>query len=64
MADDIVVLREYGNEFDARFAATILEANVRREFAVKLIGRAADARERFCAISREEKLKHPGVVAV
>ena len=27
MADDIVVLREYGNEFDARFAATILEAN-------------------------------------
>ena len=27
MSDDIVVLREYANEFDARFAATILEAN-------------------------------------
>jgi hypothetical protein len=27
MSDEIVVLREYGNEFDARFAATILEAN-------------------------------------
>ena len=27
MADDIVVLREYGNEVEARFAATVLEAN-------------------------------------
>jgi hypothetical protein len=27
VSDDIVVLREYANEFEARFAATILEAN-------------------------------------
>ena len=27
MAVDIVVLREYGNEVEARFAATVLEAN-------------------------------------
>ena len=27
VADDIVVLREYGNEVEARFAATVLEAN-------------------------------------
>ena len=27
MSDEIVVLRTYANEFDARFAATILEAN-------------------------------------
>ncbi|MEO5813799.1 MAG: DUF2007 domain-containing protein [Gemmatimonadaceae bacterium] len=27
MADDIVVLREYGNEAEAQFAATVLEAN-------------------------------------
>ncbi|MEO8334278.1 MAG: DUF2007 domain-containing protein [bacterium] len=27
MADDIVVLREYGNEVEAQFAATVLEAN-------------------------------------
>ena len=27
MAEDIVVLREYGNEVEARFAATVLEAN-------------------------------------
>ena len=27
MSDEIVVLREYGNEFEARLAATILEAN-------------------------------------
>jgi hypothetical protein len=27
VADDIVVLREYGNEMEAQFAATVLEAN-------------------------------------
>ena len=27
MSDDVVVLRKYANELDARFAATILEAN-------------------------------------
>lgn len=27
MADDIVVLREYGIEVEAQFAATVLEAN-------------------------------------
>lgn len=27
MAEDIVVLRQYGNEVEARFAATVLEAN-------------------------------------
>lgn len=27
MSDEIVVLRKYVNEFEARFAATILEAN-------------------------------------
>ena len=27
MSDDIVVLRKYINEFEARFAATVLEAN-------------------------------------
>jgi hypothetical protein len=27
VSDEIIVLRTYGNELDARFAATILEAN-------------------------------------
>jgi hypothetical protein len=27
VADDIVVLRKYGNEVEAQFAATVLEAN-------------------------------------
>jgi hypothetical protein len=27
VAEDIVVLREYGNEVEAQFAATVLEAN-------------------------------------
>ena len=27
MAEDIVVLRKYGNEVEAQFAATVLEAN-------------------------------------
>jgi hypothetical protein len=27
VADDIVILRKYGNEVEAQFAATVLEAN-------------------------------------
>jgi len=45
-------------------APSTLEAKVQRDFGVKLIGRAADVRERFYAISMEEKLKQPAVVAV
>jgi LysR family transcriptional activator of nhaA len=45
-------------------APTVMELTIKRDFAVKLIGRAPDVRERFYAISMEAKLQHPAVVAI
>jgi LysR family transcriptional activator of nhaA len=45
-------------------APSVLERKIQQEMRVRLVGRAADVRERFYAISLEAKLKHPAVVAV
>jgi len=45
-------------------APSIMEATVQHDFGVRLVGRAADVRERFYAISLEAKPKHVAVVAV
>ncbi len=45
-------------------APTLMEAALKRDFGVKLVGRTPDVRERFYAISMEAQLKHPAVVAV
>src|SRR5687767_7172843 len=63
--DDSALMFWFGQSGAGAFPApSILESTVQRDFGVKLIGRAADVRERFYAISMEEKLKHPAVVAV
>jgi LysR family transcriptional activator of nhaA len=63
--DDSALMFWFGQSGVGAFPApSTLEAKVQRDFGVKLIGRAADVRERFYAISMEEKLKHPAVVAV
>ena len=63
--DDSALMFWFGQSGAGAFPApSTLEAKVQRDFGVKLIGRAADVRERFYAISMEEKLKHPAVVAV
>ena len=43
---------------------TILEQRIRRQFDVRVIGRAEAIREQYFAISTERKLKHPGVIAI
>ena len=45
-------------------APTIMEATLKRDFGVKLVGRTAEVRERFYAISMEAKIQHPAVVAI
>ena len=37
---------------------------MKRQYAVQVIGRIEQVRERFYAISVERRLKHPAVVAI
>jgi LysR family transcriptional activator of nhaA len=43
---------------------TILEHRIRKQFAVRVVGRVESIRERYYAISTERKLKHPAVIAI
>ena len=45
-------------------AASVIEDEVREQYGVQVVGRAAGVRERFYAVSYERRLKHPAVVAV
>jgi len=46
------------------FAPSVISAEVRRQYGVKIIGKASAVREQFFAISLDRKLKHPAVVAI
>ena len=43
---------------------TVIEAEICRMYRTEVIGRAAEVRESFYAISPERKLKHDAVVAI
>jgi len=45
-------------------APSVIEAEVRRQYGVQIVGWVETVRERFYAISEERKLKHPVVVAI
>jgi LysR family transcriptional activator of nhaA len=45
-------------------APTVIEADIRREMGLELVGRARDVRERFYAITLEEEPTHPAVAAI
>ena len=45
-------------------ASTVIEAEVRQQYKVELVGRIDSIREHFYAISGDRKLKHPAVVAI
>ena len=63
--DDSALMFWFGQTGMGVFPApTIMEATLKRDFGVKLLGRAPDVRERFYAISMEAKLQHPAVVAI
>ena len=42
----------------------VVEKEVRRRYAVSIVGRSKDLGHRFYAISLERKIRHPGVLAV
>lgn len=45
-------------------APTVVEREMRTQFGLRVIGRIAEVRERFYAISVERRIKHPAVVAI
>ena len=62
---DTALLSAFGERGIGLFAApTAIEAEMKRQYAVQVIGRIEQVRERFYAISVERRLKHPAVVAI
>ncbi len=63
--DDSALAMDFGQEGIGVFAVpTVIEAEVRRQYRVGVVGRAPAVRQQFYAISVERKIKHPAVVAV
>jgi LysR family transcriptional activator of nhaA len=61
--EDAAVLQALGAQGLGLFAApTVVEAEIRRAYGVRVVGRLHDVHERFYAISAERKLQHPAVL--
>jgi LysR family transcriptional regulator, transcriptional activator of nhaA len=62
---DRALLRTFA-QAGAGFCAvpTAVEAEVRRQYRLRVLGRLADIKERFFLISTEKKLRHPAVAAM
>jgi LysR family transcriptional activator of nhaA len=63
--DDSALLFWFGRTGAGVFPApTVIGTDITRELGVKLVGKTEEVRERFYAITLEEKIKHPAVVAI
>jgi len=63
--EDSAILKVFGQAGEGLFAApSAIEQEVRRQYSLRVVGRIADVKERFYAISVERRLKHPAVVAI
>jgi len=63
--EDSALLQVFGQRgLGLFFAPSVISADVRRQYSVKIIGTASAVREQFFAISLDRKLKHPAVVAI
>lgn len=63
--EDNALLKVFGQSGMGLFAGpSVIEAEIRRQYGVQVVGRIDAIRERFYAISVERKLKHPAVVAI
>ena len=63
--EDSAVLKVFGQRGLGLFAGpTVLEREIRRQYAVRVVGRITAVRERFYAITAERKLTHPAVLAI
>ena len=63
--EDSAVMKVFGQAGMGLFAApTIVEREVRRQYAVKVVGRIPEVRERFYAISVERRIRNPAVLSI
>jgi LysR family transcriptional activator of nhaA len=63
--EDSALMQAFGGEGIGIFPVpSVVEAEVRRQAGVRLVGRLPAVRERFYAISAERRLKHPAAVAI
>jgi LysR family transcriptional activator of nhaA len=63
--DDLALAATLGEEGLGVFAAPdVIAKELRRRYALELVGRARDIRQRFYAISIERKIKNPAVAAI
>ena len=63
--DDSALAKDFGREGMGVFAApTVIEAEVRQQYRVRVVGRSEAVRQQFYAISVERKIRHPAVAAV
>ncbi|MEZ4647767.1 MAG: transcriptional activator NhaR [Candidatus Eisenbacteria bacterium] len=63
--EDSALLKVFGQKGQGVFlAATAIEATVKQQYGVHVVGRTEEVRERFYAISVERRVKHPAVVAI
>ncbi|WP_041676332.1 transcriptional activator NhaR [Ramlibacter tataouinensis] len=63
--DDSALVKAFGREGGGVFVApTVLEAEIRRQYGVSVVGRADDLAVEFYAISIERRITHPAVAAI
>ncbi|MCE7889005.1 MAG: hypothetical protein DYH12_04795 [Sorangiineae bacterium PRO1] len=63
--EDSALLKVFGADGVGLFAApTVVEREICRQYAVSVVGRAPEVKERFYAVSGERRLKNPAVVAI
>jgi LysR family transcriptional activator of nhaA len=65
LVDDAALAKIAGEAGLGVFAAPdVIEKEIRRRYAVHLVGHSEDLRQRFYAISVERKIRHPAVLAI
>jgi LysR family transcriptional activator of nhaA len=63
--EDSALLKEFGAHGLGIFPApTVIEKEITGQYAVQVVGRTDEVRERYYALSAERRLKHPAVVAI
>ncbi len=63
--EDSALMKAFGQEGEGVFAApSAIEAEVGRQYKVKVVGRCDAIRERFYAITVERRIKNPATVAI
>ena len=63
--EDAAMMYSFGQSGLGAFAAPeVVAREIRRQYDVRVVGTTRSVRERFYAITTEQKPKHPAVVAV